>query len=132
MPDSPTFYSEIIHSMTVKVLRPLENVGETLRGAQRLERSSERMRILSSTNRDTTASRARALLGGCPRPARAELYVVPYQASHDLRRCQILFCTQTLKQLLLPGVNQNGKPGGTIFRSQIGLTLCDKSICIRL
>lgn len=31
MPDSPILYSELIHSTTVKVLRPLENVGETLR-----------------------------------------------------------------------------------------------------
>jgi hypothetical protein len=90
------------------------------------------MRTLGSTNSETTASLARARLGRFPRLARAEFYVISYQASHDLRRCQILLCTQTLKQLLLAWVNQDGKPSGTIFRSQIGLTLGDRSMRVRL
>jgi hypothetical protein len=76
--------------------------------------------------------RARRLLSGCPWLASARLYVISYQAPHDLRRCQVLLCTQALKQFLLARVNQNGKPSGAIFRSQIGLTLGDRSIRVRL
>jgi hypothetical protein len=86
----------------------------------------------ASTNRDTATPRARALLSGCPWFTRADLYVIPYQAPHDLRRCQILLCTQALKQFLLAWFNQNGKPSGAIFRSQMRLTLGDRSISIRL
>jgi hypothetical protein len=64
-------------------------------------------------------------VGGSPRFAGALLDVAPYQAAHHLRRRRVFVRTQSLEQLLLAGVDQDGKPGGALFGGQMELTSSD-------